>query len=210
METIRNIFCIGRNYVAHANELGNDVPTKPLIFTKPTNALATANGEMLHFPGDKGEIHYEAELVLKMGTDYDPNLTVDEMVNEMTIGLDLTFRDIQSELKAKGHPWLVAKGFPNAAIVGDFIPFPGEAICKTLQYTLAINDIIVQTGDSNKMIFPFAEQIHYIGRNIGLKKDDIIFTGTPEGVGPLEDGDKLVLKWHTTTLGTCHIGILAR
>lgn len=204
---IRNIFCIGRNYVAHAEELENDVPTEPLIFTKPTNALVEANGQPLHFPGNKGEIHYEAELVLKMGRDYDPALAVDEMVSEMTIGLDLTLRDLQSKLKAQGHPWTVAKGFPNAAVIGTFIPFPGEKACRQTTYTLHKNDAIAQTGDINKMIFPFAEQIAYIGTHIGLRQNDIIFTGTPEGVGPLKHGDKLTLDWDDSTLGTCTITI---
>lgn len=202
---IRNIFCIGRNYVAHANELGNDVPTEPLIFTKPTSALTPANGQTIYFPGNKGEIHYEAELVLKMGRDYDPTLTVDEMVSEMTIGLDLTLRDVQAKLKAKGHPWTIAKGFPNAAIIGKWLPFPGQATCRNHTYTLDINETRVQTGDINMMIFPIAEQIAYIGTHIGLQKDDIIFTGTPEGVGPLKHGDTLHMQWHHTTTGTCHI-----
>src|SRR5699024_439576 len=107
---VNNIFCIGRNYVAHAHELGNAVPDEPLIFTKPPHALTTARGQTVYFPGNKGTIHYEAELVLQMGRDYEPHLSVDEMVSQMAIGLDLTLRDLQTTLKAKGHPWLLAKG----------------------------------------------------------------------------------------------------
>jgi len=204
---VNNIFCIGRNYVAHAHELGNDVPEEPLIFTKPTHALTAATGQTIYFPGNKGALHYEAELVVKMGRDYEAGLPVDALISDMTIGLDLTYRDIQAQLKAKGHPWTIAKGFPNAAIIGNWLPFPGEKTCLNHTYSLDINKERVQIGDMNLMIFPLIEQITYIGTHIGLGKNDIIFTGTPEGVGPLNSGDTLELNWDKQTVGSCTIHI---
>ncbi|HLR42547.1 MAG TPA: fumarylacetoacetate hydrolase family protein [Pseudogracilibacillus sp.] len=205
MQTIKNIFCIGRNYVAHAHELGNEVPTEPLIFTKPTHALTKAAGQTIDLPKNKGEVHYEAELVIKMGRDYAPHLSVDEMISEMTVGLDLTLRELQSMLKEKQQPWDLAKGFKHAAIVGEFIPFQGEDICRGKRFELKINDEQVQIGDMNKMIFSFSDMIHFIGEHLGLKKDDIIYTGTPEGVGPLHEGDGISLLWNGSSVGYIQI-----
>lgn len=206
VQSIKNIFCIGRNYVAHAHELGNKVPTEPVVFTKPTHALTKAIGQTIDLPKDKGEVHYETELVIKMGRDYEPHLSVDEMISEMTIGLDLTLRDLQSKLKEKQEPWDLAKGFKHAGVVGKFIPFPGESICKTKQFKLHINEKQVQVGDMNKMIFSLGEIIHFIGQHLGLKKDDIIYTGTPEGVGPLCKADHLSLVWDEMVIGEIMIG----
>lgn len=206
MQAIKNIFCIGRNYVAHAHELGNEVPTEPIVFTKPTHALTQAIGQTIDLPKNKGGVHYEAELVIKMGRDYAPDLTVDQLIAEMTVGLDLTLRDLQSKLKEKQQPWDLAKGFQHAAIVGEFIPFPGEDVYKRKRFELWMNDEQVQVGDLNKMIFSLADIMHFIGTHLGLKKDDIIFTGTPEGVGPLHEADSLSLIWDKEVLGTCIIG----
>src|SRR5699024_1392227 len=129
------------------HELGNTVPESPVVFSKPTHALAKASRNTITLPKDKGDVHFETELVLKMGKDYEPGIAVDEIVSEMTIGLDLTLRDIQSKLKEKRHPWLVSKGFPNAAVIGEFIPFPGEAACKETNFTLEINGETRQDGD---------------------------------------------------------------
>lgn len=210
LQTIKNIFCIGRNYVAHVHELGNEVPTRPVVFMKPTHALTKAVGQTIDLPKGRGDVHYEAELVIKMGQDYEPNLSLDEMVSEMTVGLDLTLRDIQTELKEKQQPWDLAKGFKHAAILGDFIPFPGLATCKEKQFELTINDEQVQVGQINKMIFPLHDIIHFVGEHLGLKKDDIIFTGTPEGVGALQDGDHLSLIWDEERLGNINIGQIVK
>lgn len=205
MNTIENIFCIGRNYVEHVHELGNVVPDDPVVFTKPSHSLFMADGRTLHLPSDQGEVHYEAELVLKLGRDYEPGISVDDIVSEMTVGLDLTLRDVQSRLKDKGHPWLLAKGFTNAAVLGKFIPFISENDCEKTSFTLHINDELVQEGDIKKMIFPLARQIEFLGEKLGLKKGDIIFTGTPEGVGPLQENDFLLLKWGERQLGSTRV-----
>src|SRR5699024_4236558 len=117
MQTIKNIYCVGRNYVEHVHELGNVVPEEPVVFSKPTHAVVRADGGIINLPKDRGEVHYEAELVLKMGADYRVGITVDEIVSEMTVGLDLTLRDEQSKLKERAHPWLLSKGFPASAVL---------------------------------------------------------------------------------------------
>lgn len=205
MQTINNIYCIGRNYVEHVHELGNVVPEEPVVFNKPTHSLVLANENTIQLPRGRGDVHYEAELVLKMGTDFVQGITVDEIVSEMTIGLDLTLRDVQTELKEKSHPWLLSKGFPNSAVLGKFIPFPGVSVCENGNFTLFINDERVQFGEINKMIFPLQSIVNFIGTHLELKKNDIIFTGTPKGVGPLAHGDVLAMKWTEQVLGTARI-----
>lgn len=205
MQDIYNIFCIGRNYVEHVHELGNELPEEPVVFTKPTHALVTAKGQTISLPTNQGDVHYEAELVLKIGKDYKPGDSVDDVVSEMTIGLDLTLRDVQSKLKEKAHPWLRSKGFQNAAVLGEFFPFPGEENCKDTAYALYINDERVQLGDIKKMIFPLQTLIQFIGEHLGLKKGDIIYTGTPSGVGPLYDGDDVTLLWGEDVVGTVKV-----
>lgn len=205
MQTIKNIYCIGRNYVEHVHELGNIVPEEPVVFSKPTHALVGANVEVVNLPKKRGEIHYETELVLKMGEDYYRGISLDEIVSKMTIGLDLTLRDEQTKLKKKAHPWLLSKGFPDSAVLGEFIPFPGERVCKETNFSLFINDQRVQNGEIDKMIFPLQFIIDFIGENLGLKKGDIIFTGTPEGVGPLRQDDILVMKWGESVMGQIRV-----
>lgn len=201
MHTINNIYCIGRNYVEHIHELGNIVPEEPVVFSKPTHSLIAADGNVIKLPRERGDIHYETELVLKMGTDYYEGIRVDELVSEMTVGLDLTLRHVQDKLKEREHPWLLSKGFPNSAVLGRFIPFVGEKMCESSRFTLFKNDEQVQLGEINKMIFPLNQIVVFIGEHLGLKKGDIIFTGTPEGVGPLKQGDVITMKWVDEVLG---------
>lgn len=200
---IRNIFCIGRNYEEHVKELSNPKPDDPVVFMKPTHAIATADGNICHLPGTVGEVHYEAELVIKLARDFEIGKSADELVDEMAIGLDLTLRQVQQILKEKRYPWLLAKGFRNAAILSRFLPFPGVEKCKEKTFSLLINNEIVQEGSICDMLFDLDEQIHYIGTHFGLKAGDIIYTGTPSGVGPLVDGDQLTLKWGEEVVGTC-------
>ncbi len=205
MEIVRNIYCVGRNYVEHIKELQNKIPDQPVIFNKPTHAIVMANGSQIQLPNDQGDVHYEAELVIKMGADYSPGNKVDQLVDEMAIGLDLTLRDVQQKLKDQGYPWLLSKGFRNSAIISKFIRFPGVEPCKKENFSLLINNEVVQEGNINQMIFSLEKLLHFIGNNLGLKKGDIIFTGTPSGVGPLKNNDQLVLKWGKEELGNCVI-----
>lgn len=205
MDRVRNIYCVGRNYVKHVKELQNKVPDKPVIFNKPTHAIVEADGVTINLPNDKGEVHYEVELVIKIGEDYAPEKTVDQLVDEMAIGLDLTLREVQQELKEQGYPWLLSKGFPKSAIISKFISFPGLEECTKQNFSLIINEKMVQEGNVTQMIFDLSTLIRYIGDNFGIKQGDIIFTGTPPGVGPLKNKDHLSLKWGQRELGNCMI-----
>lgn len=153
MNSIRNIYCVGRNYVLHAKELQNDVPTSPFLFSKPTHALVEAKGQEVILPGDRGSVHYEVELVIRMGKPYEKGIKVDDIVDGMAVGIDFTLRDVQSELKKKSYPWLLAKGFPNSAVLSNFIAFPGVEECKKTDFALLKNGEQVQLGNIQNMIF---------------------------------------------------------
>ncbi|WP_240941445.1 fumarylacetoacetate hydrolase family protein [Paenibacillus sp. HB172176] len=203
--SIRNIYCIGRNYRLHALELGNEVPTSPMVFTKPTHAVQAMNGNVITLPGDVGEVHFELEIVLRIGEGYSPGCAVDEAIDAMTLGLDLTLRDVQSKLKAKGHPWLAAKGFKNSAPIGKWIAFPGMKPLNEVEFTLHRNEELAQKGCAKDMIFTIEEQIRFIEANYGLGPGDLIFTGTPAGVAALNDGDHMTAAWGGEVLGNCVI-----
>ncbi|GAF12233.1 fumarylacetoacetate hydrolase family protein [Bacillus sp. JCM 19046] len=190
IEAIRDIYCVGRNYAKHAEELGNDIPDEPLLFSKPLSSLAFADGNELTFPGSKGEVHYELELVLKIGKDVEEGDLLDDIVTEMALGIDLTLRDIQAQLKKKGHPWLRAKGFRNATILSEFFPFPGENELKQIPFSLVKQGETVQKGYSEQMIFSCSKLLEECHREFGLKKGDLLFTGTPEGVGPIQNKEE--------------------
>ncbi len=128
-------------------------------------------------------------------------MTVDEIVDGMAIGIDLTLRDVQDVLKEKRYPWLLAKGFPNSAILSKFINFPEEEVCKKINFSLLKNGQQVQEGNIQNLLFGFQTIIDFCAKHFGLGKGDIIFTGTPEGVGPLENGDELTLLWGEDVLG---------
>lgn len=192
---IKNIYCIGRNYKKHALELGNEVPDTPLVFSKTTSSLAKADGGVLEFPAHRGEIHHELEIVLYIGKEVKEGFTVDDVVTKMALGVDFTLRDVQSKLKEKGHPWLIAKSFRNAAVVTDFWTFPGVEEIKEVDFSFLRHEEVVQHGNIQSVIFDFQSLLEFIHKNIGLQKGDIIFTGTPEGVGPIANQEKYVLKW---------------
>jgi fumarylpyruvate hydrolase len=201
MNKVNNIYCVGRNYAAHAKELQNEVPDSPMLFSKPTHALVEAAGQEITLPNNRGSIHFETEIVIRMGQPYEKGIKVDEIVESMAIGIDFTLRDVQSELKKKGHPWLLAKGFPNSALVSKFIPFPGIEEMKKIDFSLLKNQEKVQQGNIKKMIFDLQTIIDFTALNFGLGEGDLIFTGTPEGVGPVMDKDHLILLWGNSVLG---------
>ncbi|NEW08761.1 fumarylacetoacetate hydrolase family protein [Paenibacillus sp. SYP-B3998] len=200
-ETIRNIYCVGRNYRAHAAELGNDVPDQPMIFTKPTHALVELNGGDLTLPGNLGEIHYEAELVLHITKPYTLESSVDDIVGQYALGIDFTLRDVQNVIKKKGQPWLPAKGFLGSAPISKFRPFPGAAALVLTNFQLLQNGNVVQNGNISNMIFDLQTIVDYIAKHYGLGVGDIIYTGTPEGVGPVHNGDRLELLWGEEVVG---------
>ncbi|MCM3762160.1 fumarylacetoacetate hydrolase family protein [Alkalihalobacillus oceani] len=202
---VGNIYCIGRNYVKHAEELGNAVPEEPLLFSKPTHALVQADGREIILPQDKGEIHHELEIVLQMKREVKAGDRVADVVGAMALGVDLTLRDVQSALKKKGHPWLRAKGFKQSAIVGPFWEFTSVEDCKQVDFSLVKNGEVVQKGNISHMIFDFQTIIDECADCFGLGEGDLIYTGTPEGVGPLTSGDAYQLFWGEDEKGSFRV-----
>ncbi|MFC4600069.1 fumarylacetoacetate hydrolase family protein [Cohnella hongkongensis] len=198
----RNIYCVGRNYRLHAAELGNEVPTKPMIFTKPTHAVAGIEGGELRLPGAQGSVHYEAELVFAVGEPYEAGMRFDELVSAFTVGLDLTLRDVQDRLKEKGHPWLAAKGFRRSAVLGRWLAYPGLEEIARHDFGLRLNDREVQRGNVRDMVFDLQTLADFVARHYGLGPGDLLFTGTPAGVGALSEGDRLDVRWNEESLGT--------
>ncbi|HBW37573.1 fumarylacetoacetate hydrolase family protein [Desulfosporosinus sp. BICA1-9] len=203
--SVKNIFCVGRNYVQHAQELNNAVPQSPLLFTKPTHSLAEANGREIIFPGDRGQIQYEVELVFHIARQYEPGIKLDDLVDQMAIGIDFTLRDVQIELKGKGYPWVLAKGFINSAVITPWQPFAGLKAMLDVVFSLDKNGQEVQRGTMKNMIFDLPTVIEYTALHLGLGQGDIIFTGTPAGVGPVLDGDRFACKLADQELGNCII-----
>jgi fumarylpyruvate hydrolase len=205
MNEIRNIYCVGRNYRLHAAELGNEVPTSPFLFSKPTHALVLADGNEIVLPAGLGEIHHELELVVHLSKPFEKGMKVDEVVDRFSLGLDLTLRDVQAELKQKGHPWLRAKGFRNSAVVTAFRPFPGVESAQAVDFWMLKNGEEVQRGNIRDMVFDLQALFDYTAEHFGLGAGDLMFTGTPAGVGPLCDGDHLELFFGGERLGSCTI-----
>jgi fumarylpyruvate hydrolase len=208
MQPIHNIYCVGRNYRLHAEELGNDVPDIPVIFSKPTHALVKADGREITLPGDWGDVHFEVEFVVYIGRAFETGMAVDDVVDGMALGVDFTLRDVQRELKKKGQPWLLAKGFPHSALITDFRPFPGTAQCLKTEFVLLKNGKTVQTGRMGDMLFDLQTIVEFIAAHVGLGGGDIIYTGTPAGVGPVSDGDRLTLRWGGETWGDCVVKLI--
>lgn len=207
MKQIRNIYCVGRNYRLHAEELGNEVPKAPMIFSKPTHSLVEANGQEIALPGDRGEVHHEVEVVIRLKKPYQSDASLEELVGSIALGIDFTLRDVQSKLKAKGHPWLLAKGFPNSAVMTKFLDFPGLELCYQTDFSLLKNGNLVQKGNMKEMIFDLSTILHFCGTHFGLGEGDIIYTGTPAGVGKVENGDRLQMFWGEKELGSCRISL---
>jgi 2-keto-4-pentenoate hydratase/2-oxohepta-3-ene-1,7-dioic acid hydratase in catechol pathway len=185
------ILCIGRNYAAHAAELGNAVPDEPVVFCKPDSALLGRNLPFV-IPSFTNDVHHEIELVLrigKVGKHIEPRFA-HKYIDAVTVGIDFTARDLQSDLKSKGLPWEKAKGFDGSAVVGRFVS-ADQVDLSNLYFSLTKNSVPVQTGHSQYMLHSFADIISYVSRYFTLKTGDLIFTGTPEGVGPVHPGDVL-------------------
>ena len=185
------IFCIGKNYAEHAKEMNSEVPTKPLVFMKPSTALLPDN-KPFYYPEFSSNIHYEIEVVLKIkkhGRHIDPKYALDYF-DEVGLGIDFTARDVQAECKKKGHPWEVAKAFDNSAVMGRFVSKEGLNL-DALEFHLTKNGEIVQQGNTKDLIYNFSTIISYISTIFTVKINDLIMTGTPAGVGPVAIGDQL-------------------
>jgi acylpyruvate hydrolase len=186
------IICIGRNYREHIKELNHTVPSTPVFFLKPDTSLLIRNRPFF-LPDFSNEIHYEVELVLKIdkvGKNIQKRFA-SSYYHEIGIGIDFTARDLQNISKQQGLPWLIAKGFDNSAPIGKFIRKEALKDPQNIHFHLDLNGKTVQESSSVEMIFPFEDIISYISHFITLKTGDLIFTGTPSGVGPVKIGDKL-------------------
>lgn len=189
------IFCIGRNYGAHAKELGNNLPTAPIIFMKPWSSLVH-EGESRPFPKQGKILNYELELVLEIANtpkDHSDQAVLDS-IGGLTLGIDLTFRDLQSELKSAGLPWEKAKSFDGSALLGQIKKIKNNKNpidLFNLNFDLKINKLLKQSGNTKNMLFSIPEIIKAINFFWELRPGDLIYTGTPEGVGQLFPGDKL-------------------
>ncbi len=189
-----SIFCIGRNYVEHAHELGNEVPTSAIIFMKPDTALLP-KGENFTIPSFTNDLHFEGELVLRVSKKgknlaalHPEGINVLDYCDAISVGIDFTARDLQSKLKEKGLPWEKAKAFDNAAILGEWHPLTAQILSGPIHYTLSKNSTTVQTGDSSLMIFPLDKILAGITEYFTIYPGDLIYTGTPAGVGPTAKG----------------------
>ena len=185
------ILCVGRNYSEHAKELGNEVPENPVIFSKPDTALLK-NGEDFFHPDFSNDIHHEVELVIKiskMGKKIQPKFARNYF-NEIGLGIDFTARDMQSKLKEKGLPWELAKAFDGSAPIGEFIQVEGIDL-SNINFSLKKNGEVVQQGNTSQMIFRFEDIISFVSQYFTLKVGDLIYTGTPAGVGKVNVGDQL-------------------
>jgi 2-keto-4-pentenoate hydratase/2-oxohepta-3-ene-1,7-dioic acid hydratase in catechol pathway len=186
------IICVGRNYAEHAKELGNDIPTEPVVFMKPKSALLQSHTPF-YYPEFSNELHYECELVLRICKNgkYIQERHAPNYYNGITVGIDFTARDIQDELKSKGLPWEKAKAFDNSAAVGKFIDIPSGFNRKNVNFSLFKNKEQVQKGNSGQMIFSMDEIVSNVSNYFSLNIGDLIFTGTPAGVGECVVGDIL-------------------
>ena len=185
-----NIYCIGRNYVEHAKELGNEVPTTPLVFLSTESSLRGFESTQMAFAEE--EFAYEAEIILKIEKDHKLNEKyTKDSVESIALGLDITRRGEQSVLKDKGYPWTSAKSFLGSKLVGKFISH--FDLSKPIEFQFLLNDELKQVGKTELMIFSFEEIINFLNSFSPLKKGDLIYTGTPVGVGPIKVGDKFDL-----------------
>jgi 2-keto-4-pentenoate hydratase/2-oxohepta-3-ene-1,7-dioic acid hydratase in catechol pathway len=195
------IICIGRNYSAHAKELKNEVPAEPVFFMKPDTALLKDNAPF-YYPSFSNDIHYEVELVVKISKNGKTILPqfAHKYYEQITVGIDFTARDLQQLCKDKGLPWEKAKAFDHSAVIGQFV-FMNELPNKEqINFSLSQNNNLVQQGLSSNMLFTIDQIIAYISGFITLKTGDLIYTGTPAGVGPVKIGDKLQAKLENEVL----------
>ena len=185
------IFCIGQNYIEHIKELNNPMPEKPVVFMKPLSSLV-APGVDVHFPTHGNELHYEAEVVMRIGKQ-GQNIKEENAlsyIDGITVGLDLTLRDVQKEKKGKGLPWEEAKAFEQSAPLGEFLAFDPETInLNDLDFRCKVNGVVKQNGNTSDMLFSFERLLVDLSKIWILRPGDMIYTGTPSGVGPLNIGD---------------------
>ena len=195
------IICVGLNYRKHAAEMNKPVPSEPLIFLKPDSAILKKN-KPFFIPDFSADVQYEAEIVLrisKLGKGIAAKYA-DRYFDALTVGIDFTARDLQKKFSQAGHPWELSKTFDGSAPLGNFIPKERFADLADINFTLDINGERKQTGNTSDLIFSFDEIISYVSRYYTLKTGDLIFTGTPSGVGPVKKGDNLTARLEDETV----------
>lgn len=200
------IIAVGRNYIDHAKELNNPVPGRPVIFMKPDTAVLKDNKDF-YYPEFSKDVHYEVELVIRVCNEgkHVSKKFAHKYYDAIGLGIDFTARDVQSELKAKGLPWELAKAFDHSAVVGELIAKDQITDLQSLDFSLQKNGETVQEGNSKDMIFDFDSLITFVSQYITLRKGDLIYTGTPAGVGPVQIGDKLEGFLEGKSMFTCQI-----
>ncbi len=188
------IFCIGQNYIAHIRELKNEVPDEPVVFQKPFTSLVLP-GEKVKIPTHGKNLHHEVEVVVLIGKE-GKAYSVDEassFVAGVSLGLDLTLRDVQTALRKKGLPWEAAKAFEQSAPIGEFTPFGDHLDLKNISFECRVNGEVRQKGNTSNMIFSIEMLIYKMSKIWRFRPGDVIYTGTPEGVAPLNPGDKITI-----------------
>ena len=190
------VVCIGRNYAEHAKELNNPVPTEPLLFIKPGSCVVPADGGF-KIPTGRGSVHYETEIAVLLGKSLSTQPSEEEVLDAISgyaPALDLTLRDVQAKLKEKGLPWELAKSFDGACVLAPFVPASTFADITEIPVRLTLNGEVCQDGSSAMMLNPIVPVIQHIAAQFSLVAGDVILTGTPAGVGPLNQGDELVIE----------------
>jgi 2-keto-4-pentenoate hydratase/2-oxohepta-3-ene-1,7-dioic acid hydratase in catechol pathway len=200
---VGKIVCVGRNYAAHARELGNEVPEAPILFIKPSSAIVSLQPSF-SIPQQQGECHHETEVTILVGSRLKNagESACFEAIAGIGLGLDLTLRDVQNVLKKKGHPWEVAKAFDGAAPLSPFLSHAGVGNLRDLRFTLQVNEQERQNGHTADMITPILPLMAFISQIFTLEPGDVVMTGTPQGVAALQSGDVLTLSMAGTTWNT--------
>ncbi|MCL4120516.1 UNVERIFIED_CONTAM: hypothetical protein GTU68_039037, partial [Idotea baltica] len=200
------VVCVGRNYVEHVRELRNEIPEEPLLFIKPGSSVVSFD-DGIKIPRQLGSVHHEAEIAVLIGNKLALN-SVEKHILPAIVGLapalDLTLRDLQTRLKEKGHPWEAAKAFDGACVLAHFEYVIPDDLTHTI-ISLSVNDQLKQEGNSAQMLFPIVSLIQHITKYFSLQPGDVVLTGTPQGVGPLVQGDKLQLSLNNTLGFISHV-----
>jgi 2-keto-4-pentenoate hydratase/2-oxohepta-3-ene-1,7-dioic acid hydratase in catechol pathway len=197
----QRIFCIGKNYAEHVKELGGSAPGQPVVFMKPVSCLVPP-GEIIRMPTHGSNLHHEVEVVVLIGKG-GKNISESAAgahIAGLTLGLDLTLRDVQSAMKKKGWPWEISKAFDHSAPCGSPVAYDENIPLDNIPFQCSVNGDLRQTGNSSEMMFPIPHLVHYLSSIWELMDGDLIFTGTPSGVGPLQPGDHVTLN--SDLLGT--------
>lgn len=189
---VRTLYCIGRNYAAHASELNNPIPSAPIVFIKPATTIIQ-NGDDIVIPAASNDVHHEVEIVVLIGK-AGKDISVEaagEHIAGYAVGIDVTARDVQSRAKEKSHPWAVAKGYDTFAPLSEFVAPAAIKNPAGIQLSLSVNGESRQDGNSANMLFPIPQLIAYLSAIFTLQPGDLIFTGTPKGVAKMSAGDKV-------------------